>query len=280
MKLQGTYVQVPDALMTETKLPVSALMVWIAMAHFANEQGECWAKVKNLATWSHCSQRTVHSALVALIKQGCVQYLHISDSKTVLYQLIEPHVCKICTHEAPHVVVEKPEATKSANPARSSMQNLQTKYAKSADDLYGKEPDGITPRKDTPPTPSKKPKAEPKYSITFDYDAGEFSMTEDARQKLDRDWPDVDVDAEIRKAEGWVLDHYAKTGDKLKNGLSFLGKWLAKPTCQRKAAGTMKITSGALAGKTVNLTYGGAPQENKRPTPPPTIDMSKIIRGA
>jgi len=276
MKLQGTFVQVPDALMLETKLPVSALMVWIAMAHFANERGECWAKVSSLATWSHCSRRTVHRGLADLKKQGCVQYLHISDSKTVLYQLIEPHVCQICTHDTPSMVIEQPKDPMYAKSASTSVPNLHPMYAKSAPDLYGKEPDGSALRKETPPTPSK-PKVV--YSITFDYDIGEFVMTEAARQKLDRDWPDVDVDVEIRKAEGWVLDQFNENHRVIKNGLSFLGNWMGKPKAQKKSAGQMKITSGAMAGKTVPLAYGGAPQTNKRPTPPP-IDMSKIIKGA
>jgi phage replication O-like protein O len=135
----------------------------------------------------------------------------------------------------------------------------------------------ITKEKNLPPTPSKKPKAEPKYSITFDYDTGEFVMTEAARAKLDRDWEDVDVDVEIRKAEGWVLDIHNKDGRVIQNGLSFLSKWMGKPGAQRKSAGQMKITSGALAGKTLPLGYGGKVQENKRPTA--QVDMSKIIKG-
>lgn len=135
----------------------------------------------------------------------------------------------------------------------------------------------ITKEKYTPPTPSKKPKAEVKYSITFDYDTGEFVMTEAARQKLDRDWPDVDVDVEIRKAEGWVLDQFNENHRVIKNGLSFLGNWMGKPKAQKKSAGQMKITHGAMAGKTVTIGYGGQAQANKRPTP--QGDTKTFIKG-
>jgi hypothetical protein len=115
------------------------------------------------------------------------------------------------------------------------------------------------------------------YSITFDYDTGEFVMTEAARQKLDRDWPDVDVDVEIRKAEGWVLDQFNKNHRLIQNGLSFLGKWMGKPSAQKKSAGKVTLNSGALAGKTVTIGYGGQVQQDKRPEP--VMDLSKILKG-
>ena len=64
--------------------------------------------------------------------------------------------------------------------------------------------------------------------MTFDYDTGRFVLSDSARKRLHEDYPTANLDAEIKTAEAWVL---SKAGERtLKNGLSFLAKWLQKAT--------------------------------------------------
>lgn len=120
--------------------------------------------------------------------------------------------------------------------------------------------------------PSKKSK--PTYSAVMNYETGRFEISAEALAKLDQDHPTVDLEAEIKNAEGWCLDTAKK--HKIVNGMSFLGKWMTKPTCKQRDTVT-RFNSGALKGQIYRVNHSGAQvQENKRPEP--VMDISKFTR--
>lgn len=284
MKLQGAYVQVPDALMQSDLTPAEKL-VYISLLHFAGEEGTCWPSVHAIAVFCHVDDRTVQRSIVTLQKKKWIKEKRRSHVKTYFYELSTHHIRHSATGGNLSPMNNEPTKQVSLPKGDILPPTGVTSCHPGGDilppELIFNEPDSVELIQDPPPTsprPTKPSKTVPNYSISFDYSAGEFVMTEAARQKLDRDWPDVDVDVEIRKAEAWVLDVYNQKGRTIQNGLSFLSKWLGKPGAQKKSAGKITLTSGALAGKTLNVTYGGASQANKRPTPPP-VDVSKMIKG-
>jgi phage replication O-like protein O len=127
-------------------------------------------------------------------------------------------------HYGSWVLVRKSAVRKSA-----SAEKRTSLVRKSADTT-----DTLTTEKRIPPTPQKSPS----YSCTFDYSVGTFVMTETARAKLTHDFPMVNLDVELHKAEGWALDNATKP---IKNGLAFLSRWLSKPDTVKKADGIKDI---------------------------------------
>ena len=125
--------------------------------------------------------------------------------------------------------------------------------------------------KDSLPTLSK---SKPTYSATMNYETGKFEITAEALAKLDQDHPTVDLEAEIKNAEGWCLDTAKK--HKIINGMSFLGKWMTKPTCKQRDVVT-RFNSGPLAGQIYRVNHSGSQaQANKRPEP--VMNISKFTR--
>lgn len=124
-----------------------------------------------------------------------------------------------------------------------------------------------------PPTPKK---SKPNYSATMNYETGRFEITAEALAKLDQDHPTVELEAEIKNAEGWCLDTAKK--HKIVNGMSFLGKWMTKPTCKQRDTVT-RFNSGALKGQIYRVNHAnGRVQANKRPEP--ICDLKKLgIKG-
>jgi hypothetical protein len=178
MKLQGTYIQVPDALI-QADLSLAEKMVYIALLHFAGDDGTCWPSVHSIAQFCHVDDRTVQRSIVGLQNKKWITDKHRSHVKSSFYQLSVPHIRHSATGD-------------------------------------------ILPPMNNEPLNNK-------------------------NQRV------------------------------IQNGLSFLGKWLGKPGAQKKAAGKVTLNSGALAGKTVNIAYGGQVQQNKRPEP--MVDISKIVKG-
>jgi hypothetical protein len=125
-----------------------------------------------------------------------------------------------------------------------------------------------------PPTPKK---SKPTYSAVMNYETGRFEISAEGLAKLDQDHPTVDLEAEIKNAEGWCLDTAKK--HKIVNGMSFLGKWMTKPTCKQRDAVT-RFNCGPLAGQVYKVNHGGSqPQTNKRPLP--ICDLEKLgIKGS
>ena len=66
MKLQGAYVQVPDALMQSDLTPAEKL-VYISLLHFAGEEGTCWPSVHAIAVFCHVDDRTVQRSILTLV---------------------------------------------------------------------------------------------------------------------------------------------------------------------------------------------------------------------
>jgi hypothetical protein len=117
-------------------------------------------------------------------------------------------------------------------------------------------------------------KSKPTYSATMNYETGKFEITAEALAKLDQDHPTVDLEAEIKNAEGWCLDTAKK--HKIVNGMSFLGKWMTKPTCKQRDV-ELRFNSGALKGQVYKVVHGASQvQANKRPEP--VMDISKFTR--
>jgi hypothetical protein len=100
------------------------------------------------------------------------------------------------------------------------------------------------------------------WSVSFDRETGEWSMTDAARARLDHDWPTVDIDAELKKASAWLLVHPERT---LKNGLLFLENWLAKPGCVKKQ-GLVETWDYEHKHKYV-ISYAGQPEYGGTPEP-------------
>lgn len=263
-------------------------VVWLAVNSYANEDAECFASITHIAERCGCSKSSVQRSLPILVKSGWLQVMVQASHKPTRYKLLQPTIVNQTIVNETIVEAKKKSQTDEVPPTiptltivnetivpQPTIVRLNTDYSLPDTLSRTNEVEPVVPNtKRRPPTPTK-PKVV--YSITFDYDTGEFVMTEPARQKLDRDWPDVDVDVEIRKAEGWVLDQFNKNHRLIQNGLSFLGKWMGKPSAQKKSAGKVTLNSGALAGKTVTIGYGGQVQQDKRPEP--VMDLSKILKG-
>ena len=96
MKPVGTYVMVPDSLVT-SRLSISEKIVWIALAHFANETGECWPSIATVAKYAGVSDRTVQRAMTSLVKKSWVTNSHRSDVKSTIYRIKIPHGCQNVT---------------------------------------------------------------------------------------------------------------------------------------------------------------------------------------
>lgn len=96
MKPVGTYVMVPDSLVT-SKLSVAEKIVWIALAHFANEAGECWPSISTIAKFAGVSDRTVQRAMTTLVKKSWVTTSHPTTVKSTVYRIKMPYGCQNVT---------------------------------------------------------------------------------------------------------------------------------------------------------------------------------------
>ena len=119
--------------------------------------------------------------------------------------------------------------------------------------------------------------SKPNYSAVMNYRTGHFEITAEALAKLDQDHPTVDLEAEIKNAEGWCLDTAKK--HKIVNGMSFLGKWMTKPSCKQRDVVT-RFNSGALKGQIYKVDHSaGQVQANKKPEP--VMDLKKLgVKGS
>jgi hypothetical protein len=298
VKPAGKFSWIPRDMLATIAMSAQEKIVWLAVNSYANEDAECFASITHIAERCGCSKSSVQRSLPILVKSGWLLVMVQASHKPTRYKLLQPTIVnetivnetivnetivnqtiveakkKSQTDEVPPTIPTLTIVNETIVP-QPTIVRLNTDYSLPDTLSRTNEVEPVVPNtKRRPPTPTK-PKVV--YSITFDYDTGEFVMTEAARQKLDRDWPDVDVDVEIRKAEGWVLDVYNKDKRVIQNGLSFLGKWMGKPSAQRKAAGKVTLNSGALAGKTVTIGYGGQVQKDKRPAP--VMDLTTMLKG-
>src|SRR5664280_119594 len=91
MKLQGTYVMVPDALI-QADLSLAEKMVYVALLHFAGDDGTCWPSVHSIAQFCHVDDRTVQRSILGLQEKKWITDKHRSHVKSCFYQLSIPHI--------------------------------------------------------------------------------------------------------------------------------------------------------------------------------------------
>lgn len=115
MKFVGHYGVVPDALINSDRLSLADKVVFVALVHFANEQGQCWPSVHALAEFAHVGDRTVQRSTKDLQAEHYITVKRTSHVKSCFYQLSEPDVRQPATYETGQQEMMLPEATKSAN---------------------------------------------------------------------------------------------------------------------------------------------------------------------
>jgi len=244
MRIEGPFVQVPFSLLRgETRLDSFAKMVWIVLASRADDEGLCWPSIKSIAADAGICERIVYRKIGLLKKNGWLKVTSRLGTSSVYHPIIQkvPRPLKSGGVPMPlqNDVSVQPSSTTSARHAEVCPQSsihtdstgrllhdMQTTCAPHADNLYPV-PTSIK----IPPTPKTVTKKPSNYSCTFDYSAASWVITDPARSRLESDWPDIDLEVELKKSAGWALDNSAKP---IKNGLSFLSRWLSKPSCQRK----------------------------------------------
>lgn len=244
MKIEGPFVQVPfDLFRGNAKLDIYAKMVWIVLESRIDDDGLCWPSIKSIATDAGICERIAYRTIGLLKKNGWLKVRSRLGRPSVYRPIIlkvpcllksgdvpvpsqnEDSVQSSSTTSAPHAGV-CPQSSIHTDSTGGPLQDAQTTSAAHADDLHP-----VSISKKTPPTPKTATKKPGNYSCVFDYDDGSWVMTNSARRKLESDWPDLDLDVELKKSAGWALDNSAKP---IKNGLSFLSRWLSKSTCQRR----------------------------------------------
>ena len=244
MRIKPPFAQFPLSLFHgNAKLDEHAKIVWLVLATYANKEGLCWPCIKTIAADAGICERIVYRAIALLKKNGWLKVTSRLGRPSV-YRLIIPKVpCLLesgnvpvpsqnedsvqpsSTTPAPHADAY-PQSSIHTDSTGEPLQDAQTTSAPRTDNLYPV-PTSIK----IPPTPKTVTKKPSNYSCTFDYSAGSWVMTDSARTRLENDWPHIDLEVELKKSAGWALDNSAKP---IKNGLSFLSRWLSKPSCQRK----------------------------------------------
>jgi len=244
MRIEGPFVPVPFDLFRENaKLDIYAKMVWVVLKSRVNDDGLCWPSIKSIAADAGICERIAYRTIGLLKKNGWLKVRSRLGRPSVYRPIIPKVPCLLesgdvpvpsqnedsvqpsSTTPAPHADAY-PQSSIDTDSTGGPLQDAQTTSAPRADDLY---PVSISMK--IPPTPRTVAEKPGNYSCVFDYAHGSWVITNSARRKLEIDWPDIDLDVELKKSAGWALDNSAKP---IKNGLSFLSRWLSKSTCQRR----------------------------------------------
>jgi hypothetical protein len=292
VKAAGKFSWIPRDMLAAIGMSAEEKIVWLALNSFTEEDGECFASIARVAERCGLSKSSVQRYLPALVKDGWLEIVVRASHKPTRYKLLQPTIVKqtivrlnIVDSEKKSTTTETPSTIVSGTIVNQTIVEPTTIVSLTTD--YS-QPDTLSRTVLEPSThtstrtkeknpPNKVPVAPPKqnYRAHMNYDTQRFEITDTAYAKLEQDYPAVDLDVEIKNAENWCIDNAEKR--RIENGLSFLSKWLSKPTCQKRSAGTVRMNTGALAGQTLKLNYRPDVQQNKRPGP--IMDMSKIVKG-
>lgn len=295
MRIEGPFVQVPVSLLRgERRLDSFAKMVWIVLASRTNDEGLCWPFIKSIAADAGICERIVYRTIGLLKKNGWLEVTSRLGTSSVYHPIIpkvprplesgevpmplqnEVSVQPSSTTSAPHAEV-CPQSSIHTDSTGGPLHDMQTTSARHADNLYPvsiskKINRGISGKGNEP-----KQEQGPDFAALFDCVEGRFVLGADARQKLEEDHPNVDLNATLKQIEARILGN--KKTQPIKNVLAYLETCLSKP-------GGCVLKEGALVtvnGEVVRLKkqsseeLGQVEQDGKTDTTsPPTKAEEKV----
>lgn len=81
----------------------ATLLLHLALADHANDQGTCWPSQKRLAIKARCSERAIRGMIKQMMADGHLELeRHSNGRKTNLYRLITPEIFATGSTLPPH----------------------------------------------------------------------------------------------------------------------------------------------------------------------------------
>lgn len=207
----------------QLRIPSNEKIVLVALADRANDDGECWPGYASLAEKCSMSERNVMRIVASLETKNLLSITTRKDAennrqKTNIYRLnVEQKPGDILSpgnEQKPGDKCDKSRVT----PVSPNTSVNQTSVVRAGE-------------KDSPAltnsAPSKKTDPEkPALKIEFDAERQQFvNISESQYAKWDAAYPKLDVDAELEKAELWLMANPKK---RKQNYLKFINGWLGR----------------------------------------------------
>lgn len=206
-------------------IPTGEKMVLLALADRCNDDGQCWPGYASLAVKCSMSERNVMRMVARLEDYGLLSISQRKNSdngrqKTNVYTLHSgskpgDNLSPGNEQKPGDKCDKKPGDTMSPNTSVNQTPVLEVTTLRSVT--------SNTSAQSSSPPPEK-----PIEGIGFDAGKGQFTnITQEQYDKFDQAFTKIDVDAEIEKAELWLMANPKK---RKQNYLRFLTGWFARAT--------------------------------------------------
>ncbi len=213
----GTSIIPPNVVSVLPMLKPSSVCLAVALGKFCNQEGICWPSTETLMRDAGISDwRTFKEARDELKNQCGLSWKSGRGRNTCMYQWCDLVTGKNTGTTSKIAPVENTDTTKS-------LETVAPVF-----------PAPVSPVKNTGGTPHRTPH---KYNNSVDevfltFSTKDGTLWDLTQRKIDeyrKTYPDLDVEAELRKAWQWTQDNPTKR--KTANGMPrFLGSWLNRAT--------------------------------------------------
>lgn len=212
----------------DLELPIGEKMVLLKLADRANDDGECWPGQEELARQCSMSVRAIRDNLTRLVNRGLVgvEYRNFGmrrGSNVYRINTVQDGVKKAESRPADSAARLDSRPADGDIPTGSRCRSYKEEPSLKAI-IRAKEAE-MPPLPDDEP-PQQNERDEHNDGIGFDALSGMFcNIHEDYWARWEKAYPNLDVDAELLKAESWYA---ANPKRRKKNHARFITNWLGR----------------------------------------------------